>query len=247
MGRMNLDWVLGFLIGCAASIVFASPWRWEHGLKDYQELVVGLLSLLGAAAAVLAVMSQIQHAQEMENDRIRRRNYAARAALPHALSSLCRYVNLCCAELTGVLQGGLPPDDEQGVNLPRDLSAPQIPNDVIPALKECIEFGPNDVQQQLASLISLLQLQAARINAPGEFIQGEVVTAHYYYSLLGDAFEVRACVDKLYPYARREEEHVSERPDWGDALHAANICGFNEIHWQNLYRHLRRTRPEFHA
>lgn len=244
MRRINLDILMGILIGSAASVLFASPWHWEHGLKEYQELVVGVLSLIGAAAAVLAVMRQIQHAQEMENERLRRRNYAARAALPHALSSLCTYVDICCAELTAVLRGGLPPNDEQGVHLPRDLRAPVIPTDVIIALKECIEFGPHDVQQQLAHLISLLQVQIARISAPGEFIQGRVVAANCYYSLLGDAFEIRACVDKLYPYARREVEHATERPDIGGVIHAAYICGFNEFHWSNLYRYLRRTRPD---
>ncbi len=238
MSRIDLGMVLGLLLGFAGGVVFAS--NWQLGLKDYQDLAVGLLSLFGAAAAVLAVMRQIQQAQEMEDDRLRRRNLAARAALPHALSALCNYVELCCSELTAVLQGGLPPNDEQGVNLPRDLRAPAISADVIPALKECIEFGAPDIQQHLADLISLLQVQIARINAPGEFIQGRVVDANYYYSLLGDAFEIRARVDELYPYARRVQEHASGRPNIEGVINAANIYGFSEFQWPNLYRHLRR-------
>jgi hypothetical protein len=241
MRWINLDIILGCLIGLAASILFASPWNWDHGLKDYQELLVGLLSLAGAGAAVAAVMRQIQHAQEMEEERRRRQNYAARAVMPHALSSLCRYAKDCSTALRAVLAGGLPPNEQEGVALPAELVAPAIPNDVVPVLRQCIEFGLLDVQERLADLICHLQVQTARINAPEDFIQGRIVSAYYFYSLFGDAFEIYARADRLFAYARREDEAALGDPDFNDISRAAFFCGFHEEQWPDLYRQLTRS------
>lgn len=238
MSRINLDIVLGILIGLAASVAFASPWNWEHGLRDYQELLVGVLSLAGAAAAVIAVKKQIQHAQEMEDERRRCRNYAARAAMPHALSSLCSYANFCSKELSDVLGGNLPPAGQQGVLLPRDLRPPTIPAEIVPVLKECIEFGPRGIQSQLADLISNIQVQRARIDEPAEFIQGRVAFASTYYGLLSDVIEIRARADELFSYARREAEHCTGDPNLESICNAALACGFDIGGWPELYRHL---------
>lgn len=211
-----------------------------HGLRDYQELVVGVLSLAGAAAAVIAVKRQIQHAEEMESERRRRRNYAARSAMPHALSSLCSYATLCTQELRRVLAENLPPNGHESVKIPADLCAPSIPNDVVSVLKECIEYGPDDVQERLASLMSHLQVQAARMNAPEEVFPNRVISASHYYRLLGDAIEIYARAAKLLDYARRKAEHAGGIPDTDDMERAARNCKFREDESPNLYRYLRK-------
>lgn len=118
---VNLDIILGILIGIAATMLLTtSRWFWERGLEHYQELLSGCFALIGAAAAVAAVMHQIHQAEEMENKRRARREYAARAMMPHALSAVCRYGTDCCLALRNLLS------DHRDVEPPEEFSFQMI-------------------------------------------------------------------------------------------------------------------------
>ncbi len=146
MRYINLDIVLGVIIGLGASILFASPWNWERGLKSYQELVVGVLSLAGAAAAVIAVMRQIAHAQEMEDERRARREYAARKMLPYALTALSRYAESCISALNDTK------DQPTPLNISTMTLEPISELDVEP-IKQLLEFGDRDIQDRISELL----------------------------------------------------------------------------------------------
>src|SRR5262245_52086306 len=109
----NLDVLFGFLIGFALClVVMLLPWMQPKGIADYQELISGILALIGAAAAVVVVNRQIRQTQEIEearraaeDERRERRHYAARVMLPHALNSVWEYARASGDELRKILKG----------------------------------------------------------------------------------------------------------------------------------------------
>lgn len=241
MRRINLDIALGILIGLAASIVFASPWHWEHGLKDYQELLAGGMALVGAAAAVIAVMRQINHAQEVEDDRRYRSMLSARTVMPQALSVLCAYAKECGAGLREVVNDSPPEEDHRWGDL-HDRRFPSLPESPIPVLRECAQFGDKDLQLSIAKLAQTMQVQAARLNPLD--IQGEGFAAKaYFYDLIDDALEVYVRASMLFYYARMETEKAPTKPMLSDMRNAAKICGFELRDWAELEALLIRRYP----
>lgn len=238
MSRINLDIVLGVLIGLAASILFASPWNWEHGLKDYQELVVGVLSLAGAAGAVIAVMRQVAHAQEMEDERLMRSMQSARTVMPQALSVLCAYAKDCGAALRETVNGVPPGDDHEWAELPPDR-IPRIPESPIPILRECAQFGNSDLQLCIAKLSQTLQVQAARLSQLDEGGRNSA----YFYNLVDDMLEVYARASSLFSYARMITDQAPSEPMLNDMRTAAFLCGFDLHHWEGLEDLLRHRYP----
>jgi hypothetical protein len=237
MKWINLDLVLGILIGLATSLLFASPWHWEHGLRD-KEFVVGILSLAGAAGAILAVMRQVAHAQEMEDERRARQNFAARSMMPHALTSLCRYARACGQFLQGVVQEQNGPAPHDTVSLPVNLDIPILPDDVFKTLQGCIEFGRSDLQKRLAELIGALQVQNTRLNDPDELFDGGRISGDWFYTLVADTIEIYARSTMLFDYGRRETETAPEEPRLRDMLSACHLCSFDDVYWPHLHEKL---------
>lgn len=193
MRRINLDIVLGVLIGIAASLLFASPWDWRNecvnwrACAEYRDFIVSILALVGAVGAVIAVMRQINHAQEMEDERRRRQAYAARKMLPHALSSLSQYAASC---LNALRQN----DDGAALDISAMRLAP-ISNLDIEPIKQLLEFGEPDIQDRLSELLLRLQIQQSQL-APDDRDPQE-----WAFSILADALEIHARANSLYDYA----------------------------------------------
>lgn len=85
----NMDVLFGILLGIAVPF-----WVWvaiqANAIREYQELIAGIMALFGAAIAVIAVMHQIRHAREMEEERREWHEYAARKMLSYTPNSLSR-------------------------------------------------------------------------------------------------------------------------------------------------------------
>jgi hypothetical protein len=236
----NLDIILGILIGIAATmLITTSRWFWQHGLERYQELLSGCLALIGAAAAVGVVIRQINHAQEMEDERRSRKMYAARSMMPSALSALCRYARDCGLALHEALGEDSPPEPHQTIYLPHSLAVPPIPDASIAILRECLEFGTADIQYRIAELIKHLQVQYARITQPEELFDGRQIGGEWYYTLVADAIELYSRSEMLIPYARRDQEHDPGEPKLREMISAVRLCGYDEIRWPYLYSKLR--------
>ena len=79
----------------------------EFWLNRYQTLIGGGAALYAAWYAGRWVRRQIQHAREVEADRLARESYAARAVLPLALSSVSNYASDCLRALRGLTSPGV--------------------------------------------------------------------------------------------------------------------------------------------
>jgi hypothetical protein len=221
--------LLGFVLAC---LVIFLPFA---GLSDFvyrwQTLITGLVAIVAASIALWAVRHQILAAQEMENDRRERRNYAARAMMPHALNSLCTYARGCSDALRSVVDEA-PSPHLADVHYPAHLDIPALPDAAMATLKECIEFGDREIQLRLASLVEQLQIQHVRLVEPYDIF--EVISGDWYYTLIEDALEIHARSTMLFDYARRRDENAPNEPKAKDIYNALQPCGFDLGEWPEL-------------
>src|SRR5437763_10162209 len=75
---------------------------------NYQTFIAGILAFGGAWWTVRIIRRQITQTGKQELERRRRRNFAARAIMPAALSALCDYSEKCLKILLPLL----PPPEE---------------------------------------------------------------------------------------------------------------------------------------
>lgn len=237
---MILDIILGTLIGIAVTMLLTtSRWFWEHGLKDYQDFLAGCMALIGAAGAVFAVIMQIRHAQQMEEERRTRSVYAARAMMPQALSVVCGYAKACSVALREITNGNPPAENHQWHALPADR-IPNIPEASMPILKECAEFGDADLQRCIAKLAQTIQVTAARLNSSDHGIGGGFMGRAQFYDRIDDVLEVYARADMLFPYSRMETDSAPSDPGLENMRTAAHLCGFLHQRWEELDQQIRR-------
>lgn len=241
----NMDVLFGILLGIALPFVLwvatqditvavdKAPVQPDNAIHAYQDLIAGILALIGAAGAVFAVMKQIAHAQEMENERRLRSMYAARAMMPQALSIICRYAKECGAALRETADGVAPGDDYEWGPVPVGLF-PAIPESSMPILKECAQFGDKHIQLSIAKLIQTLQVQAARLTPLDEALGANFMGRAYFYDRIDDVLEVYARADVLFPYARMETDEAPSTPTLNNMSAAAHLCGFMRQQWPEL-------------
>ncbi len=235
---LNMDVLFGVLIGVIFPFV-VFVFMQANAIKEYQSLIAGILALIGAAFALIAVRHQIRHAQEVEDDRIARQMLAARAMMPHALSALSSYARDCCTQLQKLYTDTLPQNLENGerIFIPPDLAVPKIPDAAMATIKECLQFGDSAIQTRLREFIKQLQIQHSRLNG---LKKENDVGEHWYYTLISDALEVYARASMLFDYSRGENEVVPGEPVMGDLKSAANNCRFCGSNWAALLQRLER-------
>jgi hypothetical protein len=232
MRRINLDIMLGILIGIAASLLFASPWHWEHGLLD-KEFVVGVLSLAGAAGAIFVVIRQIDHAQAMEDERRWRQSYAARAMVPHALASLCDYAERCCSDLRGIVgDENLLPTNSDGIVIPETFQLTELPSTSMEPLQKLLQFGDREIQNAIAVIMQLLQVQQSSVRI--RHMGTNQTFGYQYYARITEAVEIYARAALLFKYARKVPEKASDELTAEEMKSAATHCGFWHPKWDRL-------------
>ena len=215
------------------------PWIQAKGIPVYQELLAGILSLFGAAAAVAVVIRQIRHAQEMEDERRERRVYAARAALTHAAAALSDYVDNSLEVIKNAL-GNTEPAADAIISVV-NLRMPIAPETAIATLKELLEHGNKEVQAGAARLVSFLQVQrfqASRIE------KGNTTYGREYRFILADFIELQIRAMELLGYARHELPSLGEPDRWMFSAMALDL-GFTPKEWPLLFGALEvQRRPQ---
>lgn len=127
----------------------------EFWLNRYQSILAGALALAGAGGTVWAILRQIRASEELQLDKRKREHLAAQSVLALALSSLTDYCADCVSYLLK-LQQGLMPDM-------LDISAPNLPDDLVDPFMQCIRYTSEDRANQIGNLLTVLQIQHARL------------------------------------------------------------------------------------
>lgn len=172
----------GAAMGAAALVLFGLmvgaltwflPGQPQNLLYHYQTLLTGILAVVAAFFAIRETRRQIAQQYELEEDRRRRRNDAARTALPLALDELCVYADECARMLYGLLRHRsraetmYGSDEEPAVTVPTErLDAfPTIPTSLVSILSNCVETSEPNVAKAISELSSALQIQNGRVRS----------------------------------------------------------------------------------
>lgn len=145
----------------------------------------------------------------LEDDRRRRRERAARATLPLALTELCGYAIRCmegverireCVRADGNLDRG------RALAVANELAAPEIPLDALAVIKECIEYSDDVAAEAMAVLMRHIQLHHTRLGDLLARLQSSqrerIVLAINVDTALLDAAEIYARSEALFGFAR---------------------------------------------
>lgn len=181
----------------------------KDGRLQWETLTTGLFALVVAFFTTLYLRKQIHQTQALANDRRQRRERAALATLPLALSELSEYAIFAIKQLYD-LRPYFKIDmtinvAERRQKLMAWTLAPLSEN-ILPSLKECIEFADDAPAQAMISLIRHLQIQRARLrdhisrahsNDPGHLLLLANIEGD-----MNNAAEIYARANTLFPFAR---------------------------------------------
>lgn len=192
-------------------------------LKEWQDLAGAAIALLAALYGANYLLKQINQADRIDGERSRRAAAAARAVLPLSLNDMSEYTRAVIKAVTPLL------GRVGRIRVPRanlgDL--PVLPTAVVRDLQTFILTAPDEPGEQVAQIISELQVVATNAESVWRNLRtprGDAVMADTIYVLVARAALIDARVSVLFPYARREtNETPRARPK--DVASALNIAG----------------------
>lgn len=130
---------------CSAQFLLSGLSSAIESLKEWQTLVGAVLALAAAWWTVKAVERQIRQEKEHYKDALKRKEFAARAQLPDALSELCRFTEGCMKFHDG-----------------RETVQPIRPTDAIAVIKAGLEFIGTQPSEKAFELVSFYQVHNSR-------------------------------------------------------------------------------------
>lgn len=197
-------------------------------VKDWQTILAGFLAVLAAKLTVDAIGDQIAQTDRHEEDRRQRKNRAARAELPAALSLLTGYANNCLDLIKFI-----PFDGDERVLLPAETSfaIPSIPQEALATLRRCIETSDDTVYDAMATLLEKIQVQQSRLkNIAHDVIapSNRIVTRSQLAGAAVDANEIFARINLMWDYARRDSETIRKTLVAADLINNLRFDDFRE-------------------
>ena len=128
---------------------------------DWQQLIGGGFALIAAAIGWFAINRQIRQSDIQEQERIRAKRAAARAALPLALAAIGEYAE-DCAERLALL---LPNIDQEALPEDAEWRGPRLPTEALLDIRTLVETLPSKEGAAFAELLSKIQIQASRLRS----------------------------------------------------------------------------------
>ena len=199
-------------------------------IDHWQTLLTGFFALGAAYITVRGIQGQIANDRAIETSRRKREEAqglreedSARVVMPLALSELNQYASDCMRLLTELIpQPG--PLAARNV-FAAGIIAPRIADNVIDTLQLCARYAPQDIVDQIAGLLSMLQVQNARLRGLVSRNIGRAISVPELVNATLDAADVYARSAALYEYSRNEEmlRRVPEPDRIRNALHAVSI------------------------
>jgi hypothetical protein len=196
----------------------------------HETLTTGILALLAAGVTVGVIKRQIKQAERLHADALLRRNNAARAVLPIALSKLSAY-GLASIHYAQTLRIA-----EKFAGSP-----PQVSDEVIGVFRDLIETtADDDVSHAFRALISRLQIQVAGVRdlAPSplkliEFDLDEAVE-----DVILESAELHVHVSKFFDYSRFKNNNAPIAPLRADVEAKLNFWRLNKESEPKLWNRL---------
>lgn len=191
-------------------------------LDAWQTLTSGVLALAAAAVGAWFLSKQIGLADRHETDRVARGHASARAALSFNLDYLWRHEESVAAWLREQLAH---------ISLGTLTSAPpRLDQQMVASLERMIANSSKLEVEPYAELISLLQVQSARLHGHwAASLSGDPPGLVELLDRCYDAIEAAARINALFPYARFSAGADCPRtPERSDITNARSTIGFRE-------------------
>lgn len=191
---------------------------WKHVQEvwdRWQSLNVGVIALIASGTALYASHHYTNRQYEQDNKQRARDFVAARAFLPEALSSLCRYLESCTTFLLEAYN--IDPRNKLSEKItPSNLKSPvpQLPSDYKEVFSKCISLADPDLGDHLAKILRDLQINQARISSlPAELGEGShtIVSRLNILDNLHKVGEIQASINLVFNTARGEESFASRK------------------------------------
>ena len=201
--------VLTYIVSMFIHPILNSNWSDIQAVWDrWQALNVGLLAFISSAIAF--------YISRYNADRQRARDFiAARAFLPDALSSLCKYSESCATLLIEAYRLAL--NNNLYDRLPPavlNTEVPSLTSDYKEIFAKCISLAPPQIGDHLAKILNKLQIHQSRIGSLPDQIKENsvtVVTKQNIRSHLVDLGELRALMNVIFDAARGEGEFKTQK------------------------------------
>lgn len=228
----------------AAACALQSPDDVRKILLDWQTLLAGILALAGAVLTVYGLAKQVQVAQAIEREKVRRRHLSDRAALPLALVQLTAYLRLCVSLLEPL---NPPSGASQRIVAPSPYGKPvplNLPADAIKAIRDNVESAEQDESSALSQLIAELQIQNSRFNSFFEDISPNsamIVVTHNLHGRIFDALQLEAACRKMFDYARLRSDAIGVDLSAHDIFSCAFNAGIMESDFEGVYEMISRN------
>jgi len=213
----STNWILtgsgvaiGFLTGL---VVVLTPIRraflGDDGRIQWETLATGFAAVVVAWVTVSKLNEQIRQTDRLAQDQRQRRARAARAVLPLALAEIGDHALACIQGLYALrpyFQTDGAPERSEDSPAPPKWKQPNLPENLLSVLKECIEFEDAPQVGALTDLVRHYQIQNTRLSedlARLQISDGVRLTlwANIERAMI-DAAELYARAGALLPFAR---------------------------------------------
>ncbi|QRM44615.1 hypothetical protein [Rhizobium sp. BG4] len=161
---------------------------WYCWLKEWQTLVGSVIAVLAALATIWMMWLQSRQEGERHKKGLERKKLASRARMPDALSEMSAYARTV------------------GRALMDNSKFPAAPAAAMQTLKEIIEHIDDNEAEKTFELVSWYQVQHARLTNGNKKYHGVELD-----DLLYDAALLQAHINRLFDYARNEEQSTPVR------------------------------------
>jgi hypothetical protein len=248
------DWVLigaglvfGFVLGAIANSAML-PNKLLLGPEGRLQWET-LLAFAAAAATVFYTHRMISQTSDVEDDRRHRRERAARATLPLALTALCNYATECMTWAEKIL-GCVDADGRLDKNRAQPIAikwvVPNIPPEAVSVLKECVEYADDEAAEAMSTLMLHLQIHHTRLTYIVSDLRLDAsertVDAGNVDTALVDAAEVYGRCSTLLPFARGAGDGPF-CPEAGDIQRALLHAQVSEITCEQAYEKAAHWHP----
>lgn len=250
------EWTLigvGLTMGAsvASTATAATGWPALIDSLEWETLATGITALIAAGMTVAIIWRQITESKRQSDDQRYRRERAARATLPVALSEMCEYA-LDCMALFSAAHNCFAPDGELIREKSKAILAehpmPKVPDGPIKIIKECVEYADGEVAEALAILLIFLQVQNSRMNSNINALSGRggqrlhCVTIPNIDQAILDSAEVYARSSVILEYARFGQ-FGKILPCASDVMTSLNLGPVDEFTHRNVFERAVRWAP----
>lgn len=217
-----LNWIGIPIIACYVVSMFVYPWfasDWNWALVEnvwdrWQSFNVGMLAFVSSITAFNIGRYNAEKQREREF-------MASKAFLPDALSGLASYL----ADSADLLKEGW--EASRGDSIKTALPIP--PLDFKEVFRDCIRHADREVGEYLARILKRLQVHAARLATYVDQQSDDTWVSPQQHNLITYIYrlgEIRAMVNRLFPFARSQGPLDASALTWEDFKDAYGNLNF---------------------